>query len=302
MFDIRIGTIIPAAKAEGMIPQLVKLGFESFELDFNGEKTAEIDFDAYAAKILPLLGDARISAVGYYANPILNPNDRENLKALICSAPKLGCSVVGAFAGADSEKSVPDNIPLFVSAWSGLSREAEDRGVRIGFEGCGGGWRRGCGNIAYCPDAWERMFDAIDSRALGLEWEPCHALEKLSDPIAQLRKWADRVVHVHGKDATVAWDVIAEHGIAGSEPYVWNRTPGFGDSSWSDIFTILLQHGFEGSCDIEGYHDPVHYDDMEWTAQLTALKYLKNCRGGESFIEGPAEYRGYQGARKHVRF
>ena len=105
-------------------------------------------------------------------------------------------------------------------------------------------------------------------------------------------------MHIHGKDGTVAWDVIREHGIHTSHPYCWNRTPGFGDTNWSDIFTILLQHGFTGACDIEGYHDPVHFDDMEWTAQVTSLDYLKRCRGGIEYFYGPEEIRGYQGKRK----
>ena len=86
--------------------------------------------------------------------------------------------------------------------------------------------------------------------------------------------------------------------ITGTSPFCWNRTPGFGDTDWVDIFTILMQHGFVGSCDIEGYHDPVFFDDLEWSAQLTSLDYLKRCRGGVEFFDGPTEYRGYQGRRK----
>ena len=36
MFDIRIGTVIPADKAPEMMAQLNPTGFESYELDFNG--------------------------------------------------------------------------------------------------------------------------------------------------------------------------------------------------------------------------------------------------------------------------
>ena len=35
MFDIKIGTLIPAEKTAAMIPQLNPKGFESYELDFN---------------------------------------------------------------------------------------------------------------------------------------------------------------------------------------------------------------------------------------------------------------------------
>ncbi|MCQ2433500.1 MAG: sugar phosphate isomerase/epimerase [Clostridia bacterium] len=298
MFDIQIGTLIPAMQAEAIIPQLNKKGFECYALDFNAVRPSEIDFSALADGILHVLDGRTISCLGFYKNPIIREEDRAHLTALIENAGKFGCSVIGAFAGGNPEKSIPDTMPEFRAVWEPLAECAAEHGVKIGFEGCGGGWFGGSTNIAYCPDAWELMFDAVPSPALGLEWEPCHALEGLADPIMQLRHWAKRVVHLHGKDCTIAWDVVREYGIRGPHAYVWNRTPGFGDNNWSDIFTILLQNGFTGSCDIEGYHDPVHYDDMEWTAQVEALGYLKRCRGGTEYFPGPTEYRGYQGKRR----
>jgi len=298
MFDISIGTLIPYNAASEMIPLLNPKGFECYELDFNGSVPENVDFSAYGEEILPRLEGRKISAIGFYRNPILNESDRHGLEVLIRNAKTLGCDVIGAFAGANPEKTIPETIADFKRVGEPLAALAEENGVRIGFEGCGGGWYGGSWNIGYCPEAWELMFDAVNSQALGLEWEPTHAIEGLADPIAQLRRWAKKVVHVHGKDGTVAWDVIRESGINGPRPYVWNRTPGFGDTNWADIFTILLQSGFEGACDIEGYHDPVHYDDMEWSAQVASLEYLKNCRGGKVFFDAPGLYHGYQGKRK----
>ena len=37
---------------------------------------------------------------------------------------------------------------------------------------------------------------------------------------------------------------------------------------------------YQGSIDIEGWHDPVHRDELEMTGQVRALNYLKECRGG----------------------
>ena len=48
----------------------------------------------------------------------------------------------------------------------------------------------------------------------------------LIDPLPQIRKWAHKFFHVHGKDATIRWDVIREHGIFGKEKFVLMRTPG----------------------------------------------------------------------------
>ena len=299
MFDIRIGTLIPGELAAAMIPQLNPKGFESYELDFGFMNAPSFDFDVYAESILSVLDGREISALGFYKNPILDETARENLKALIKNANKLGCSVIGVFAGGIPEKTIPDTIPAFKKTWEPIAALAEEYNIKIGFEGCGRrGWYGGSTNIGYCDEAWELMFDAVPSQALGLEWEPSHIIERLGDPIMQLRHWADRVVHLHGKDCTIDWDIIKRYGIEGPKEVVHSRTPGFGETDWSKIFTILLQAGFNGSCDIEGYHDPVHYDDMEWTAQVTSMEYLKRCRGGIEYFAGPTEYRGYQGTRK----
>ena len=108
----------------------------------------------------------------------------------------------------------------------------------------------------------------------------------LIDPLPQLRKWVNKVFHVHGKDATVAWEVIKTSGIRGGKPYVWHRTPGFGDTNWTDVISILRMGKFTGSIDIEGWHDPVYRGDMEMTGQVHGLNYLKNCRGGP-YIQNP---------------
>lgn len=299
MFDIRIGTIIPADAAPAMMRELDKKGFESYELDFNGKLPRLFDgIESLAQEVLDAADGRPISALGYYGNPLLDSAFRENLKELIRKAKLFRCPVVSTFAGGDPSKSVPDTIPLFREVFSELCAIAENEGVKLALEGCGYGWYGGSTNIAYCPAAWDLIFEAVPSPALTLEWEPAHAVTRLMDPVAQLRKYAPRVSHIHGKDGTVDWDLIREKGLDGGVPLFHDRTPGFGDSNWADFFTILIRAGFEGSCDIEGYHDPVHYDDMEWTAQVTALDYLKRCRGGVEYYRGPEEYRGYQGKRK----
>ena len=143
-------------------------------------------------------------------------------------------------------------------------------------------------NIAHNPDAWEMMFNELPDANLGLEWEPCHQLVYLIDPIPQIRKWAPRIFHVHGKDATVRWDVIREHGVFGKLPFVQMRTPGFGDSDWTRIISELRLAGFTGSIDIEGWHDPVYRDALEMTGQARALAFLKECRGGARYVPDAA--------------
>ena len=106
--------------------------------------------------------------------------------------------------------------------------------------------------------------------------------------IPQIRKWAPKIFHVHGKDATVRWDVIREHGVFGRLPFVQMRTPGFGDSDWVRVISELRLAGYKGVIDIEGWHDPVYRGDLEITGQVAALDHLKQCRGGATYLPNPA--------------
>ena len=144
----------------------------------------------------------------------------------------------------------------------------------------GGTWDRLTCNLAMNPRAWEMMFQEVDSPALGLEWEPAHQMIQLIDPIPQLRKWVHKVYHMHGKDATVDMAAVREYGVmCNSDWYAPERTVGFGDTNWRDVFSILHKGGYEGDICVEGYHDPVYSREWEMTGQLHALNYLKWCRG-----------------------
>jgi sugar phosphate isomerase/epimerase len=190
-------------------------------------------------------------------------------------------------------KPLTDSLPRYREVWSELAKRAADKGVKIAFENCAmdGNWQTGDWNIAHNPDAWELIFNETPDDNIGLEWEPCHQLVYLIDPLPQIRKWAAKIFHVHGKDATVRRDVIREHGIFGKHPFVFMRTPGFGDSNWTDIISELRLGGYQGAIDIEGWHDPVYRDALEMTGQVRALNYLKTCRGGD-FIDISAQYEG----------
>lgn len=291
--NIRIGTMAPGAIAADYIRQIMHLGFESFELSF-GPTLGGADLAAIAAGVKEVIGnnDIVISALGLYGNPL--ESDANGIQAakdwetMIDSAHLFGANVIAGFTGRLRGKPIPDSIPRFKEIFAPLARRAEDKGVKIAFENCdmGGTWQSGDHNIAHTPAAWQLMFDAVPSPALGLEWEPCHQMVKLIDPMPQLRKWAGRIHHIHGKDATILMDVVREHGVFGAEPFAFHRTPGFGDSDWTAIISELRRAGFQGSIDIEGWHDPVYVGELEMTGQVHALNYLKGCRGGD-FVPNP---------------
>ncbi len=286
--DIRIGTMVGFSQGANLVRQILPYGFECFELNA-WMYLGEVNLLELASELKDVMGDqAFISAVGVYGNPLQDEQTAKDWATLIENAHLFGAKAVCGFAGALEDRPVDQSMARFAEIWTPLAKLAEDKGVKIAFENCdmGGTWERPLFNIAHSPKAWEMMFNAVPSSALGLEWEPCHQLNSLIDPIRQLRKWVSKVHHVHGKDATVNWDVIEDQGLRGGEPVVWHRSPGFGDTNWSDIITILRLAGYIGTIDIEGYHDPVYRDDLEWTGQVAALNYLKSCRGGD-FVPAP---------------
>ncbi|MCL2708140.1 MAG: sugar phosphate isomerase/epimerase [Defluviitaleaceae bacterium] len=293
MQDIKIGTLIGPSDAKEKLKKLVDLGFESFSMTF-WEKVGDNDLEAIAKDVVKTLEgtDCVVSSLSVFGNPLVD-NDRgaqarESWERCIDAAGKFGADLVTGFAGRIVDRPVNESIEAFAKVFSRLAKRAADKNVRLAFENCemGGEWNKGDWNIAYSSKAWELMFEAVPDTNVGLQWEPCHQMVQLVDPIPQLRKWVKKVFCLHGKDATVAWDIIRERGINCGEPYVWHRTPGFGDTNWSDIVTILRMNGFKGSIDIEGFHDPVYRGALEYTGQVRGLKYLKECRGGD-FIPNP---------------
>ena len=293
---IRIGTMVRAndSNPAATVRQILPLGFESIEPFF--WQTVNKDLPRLAGELKEAIGDAdvTVSTLGMFGNPLEGDElDRATLdgwKALIDHAHLFGATTVSGFTGRVRGKSIEDSLPRFTQVWGELARRAADKGVRLAFENCAmdGNWASGDWNIAHNPDAWELMFNALPLDNVGLEWEPCHQLVYLIDPLPQVRKWGNKFFHVHGKDATVRWDVVREHGVHGRHPCVQMRTPGFGDTDWTRVISELRLVGYQGSIDIEGWHDPVYRDELEMTGQVAALEYLKRCRGGSRFIPNPA--------------
>ena len=291
LLDIRIGTLAPLDRGATYLKQMLPHGFESFSLTF-WKQIGAVDLEGSASEVLDVLGDqAQVSALTMFGNPLQDEQSARDIARCIDAAHLYNCRLVSGFAGAIEGKPLPDSLPAFKKVWTELAKRAEDKGVRLALENCdmGGTWKGPLWNIAHASTAWEMIFNEVPSPNLGLEWEPCHQLVSLVDPIAQLREWigSGKIFHVHGKDATVAWDVIKRYGIRAGKPYVWHRTPGFGDTNWTDVISILRMNGYRGTIDIEGWHDPAYKDELETTAQVHALNYLKHCRGGATAAPNP---------------
>lgn len=284
---ICLGTVIAnrghqtAAWMRALLPH----GFESFEIAFKNT-LAGTDLRQLADEVAAALDGqgAVVSCLGIYGNTLADNAHGEEvrhiLREMILAAPRFQTDLVCCFAGRVTGASIPDSIPRFQEIFAELASFAEEQGIRLAFENCvqGGDWKTGDRNIAHNPAAWELMFEAVPSPALGLEWEPAHQWCQLIDPLPQLRAWAPRIFHVHGKDAEVRRDVLARAGAYGGERFAFHRFPGLGDSQWPRVLSELTAAGYRGTIDIEGGHDPVYRSEHEIAGQVFALRHLQASR------------------------
>ncbi len=289
--QIEIGTCVPGHMARQWLPHVLELGFECVALNFH-MSLHDVRLPELAKEVMPVIRNAgaRVASVGFYCNPVEDDEARRTLESVIDAAPLFDAPMVSTFAGAFEGQPVEKAVPRFGEVFRGLGKRAADRGLKIAIENCpmGGSWQRATCNIAFNPRAWEMMFEEVPDKNVGLEWEPGHQSIQLIDPVAQLREWAPtgRILHMHGKDCTVDRTAVARYGVFGAVDFALQRTPGFGETDWRDIFTILHQAGYASDVCVEGYHDPVYRGEWEMTAQKHALEYLRWCRGGD-FIPNP---------------
>jgi len=247
------------------------VGFQSLELSAWPESSLNADqiTDQEIKRILDDLESRNIevSALGYYPN-YLDPDPEEAHEArryflkILDLAVRMGVRDVCTFAGRAPAKSIAENIPLFKEVFTPFCEEAEKRNLRIGIENCpmmDQITMQGT-NMAFSPEIWDAMFEAVPSKALGLEFDPSHLLWQGIDYVQAVLDYGDRIFHAHAKDMEINHRVLSRVGIYGQAlgevtgfGHGWwrPRAAGWGDVNWPDFITALLEVGYEGNLDIE---------------------------------------------------
>ena len=278
---IKIGTCVKGEELISVLPFIINNGFESVEIYFDsGLKNTDLKELAYKATELAKGGNIEFSSIGIYVNPLQYEEQRKEVENCIDNAKYFGAKVISTFAGAIDGAPVFAAIPKFKDVFGELTKRAEANGIKIGIENAhmNGFWYSAKSNIGFCPSAWELMFDAVPSNALGLTWEPSHQIEQFIDIYAQLERWLNKIVHVHGKDGKLNRQFISEYGAWFGQHYCDHKFPGLGDSDWGKIISILSNGNYSGDITIEGFHDAEFKGENEMAGQTAALNHLKKCR------------------------
>jgi len=202
-----------------------------------------------------------ISGLGYYPNP-LDPDEEkrqyflDHIRKVISGAAKLGVPVVNTFIGRDPSRNLAENLELFRRYWPPIIAHAESLGVKVGIENCPmlftyDEWPGGK-NMAISPAIWDEMFSIIPGNHFGLNYDPSHMIWQQMDYLQPIQDYADKLFHIHLKDAKVYREKLDRVGILAT-PLEFHspRLPGRGDVNWQLFLDKLKNVGYTGPVVIE---------------------------------------------------
>lgn len=237
----------PKGKAERRYAGITHLDVENFDVEYTKNYLQSKSIE--------------ISGLGYYPNPLdADLAKREvytgHIRKVIEAASKLGIEVVNTFIGRDHKTSVGQNFIEFNKVWPDLIKFAEDNGVKIAIENCPmffthDEWPGGK-NLASSPAIWRRMFEVIDSPNFGLNYDPSHLVWQQMDHVVPVFEFAEKIFHVHLKDAKVYPEKLNRVGIM-AVPLDFHspKLPGLGDVEWGKFISALTDIRYEGYACIE---------------------------------------------------
>ena len=179
-------------------------------------------------------------------------------------AEKIGAGVVSGFTGSNvwsyvvgypaaKPGQIAEALKQFVWKWTPILDVARDLGLRFSYE-------VHPGQLAYDLYSAEAVLDALgDREEFGFTFDPSHLLWQGVEPVEFLRRFGNRIYHVHIKDATLALNgrtgVLSGYWPSGDARRGFQfRSPGRGTIDWDAIIRTLNEIGYDGPLSVD-WHD-----------------------------------------------
>ena len=196
-----------------------------------------------------------ISALGASMNHIApEPAERErvnnHIRKVIEMAGKMGVPYIatmsGSMPGRPLQQQVDEIVRVYNEKYFPLCQQ---HNVRLLWEP----WPEGP-NVATGPIGYDALFKAFGSSPyVGIQFDASHFLRQFMDPIQCMRDYIDRIHNMHLKDTEIFWPTLRRCGINPPSRVRWwrYRIPGYGEVKWPEVFTVLMDAGYQGSMNIE---------------------------------------------------
>jgi sugar phosphate isomerase/epimerase len=206
-------------------------------------------------KILPerVWGDGDPAGVGERA--------AAEMIATIQAAQKLGVGVVGGFTGSPlwagvmgypphSAQEVEEGLRFFAERWNPILDACREAGVRFAME-------VHPGQVAFDLYSAEMVLDVLEGREeFGFTFDPSHFHWQGVDPVEFLRRFPDRIYHVHIKDNALTLGgksgILNSYLQQGDPRRGWEfRAPGHGGIDWEAVIRALNEIQYQGPLAVE---------------------------------------------------
>lgn len=185
----------------------------------------------------------------------------EEMKRTAEAAAKLGVKVVNGFTGSSvwhklyffpptGQEEIDAGFKDFADRWNPILDVFDKAGVRFGLE-------VHPTEIAYDIHTARRAVEAVKGRAaFGFNFDPSHLVWQGIDPVRFIDAFADRIYHVHVKDAIRTLDgdssILASHLSFGDHRRGWDfRSPGRGEVDFEEITRALNRARYAGPLSVE---------------------------------------------------
>ena len=148
----------------------------------------------------------------------------------------------------------------FCDGLSRLGRVARERGFKLCFH-------HHMGTVVQTAAETDRMMANTDPEAVFLCYDTGHFTFAGEDPLAMLKKYVDRVGHVHLKDMRLA---VVEEARKNNWSFLTSvrngafTVPGDGDVDFDPVFKVLADAGYQGWLLVEAEQDPAKADPLEY--------------------------------------
>ncbi len=219
--------------------------------------------DTYCEDILQYAKErnVEISSLAFYPNTLDGNLEARaahvaHLKNVIRASAKLKVNLVTTFIGRDQTKTVEENLELVKDVWPEIMRLAEELHVRVAIENCpmlfGPDQWPGGQNLFTSPANWRKIFEAIPSENLGINYDPSHFVWQMIDYIDPIYTFREKIYHVHFKDIKIYPNKLNDVGImAYPLNFMSPKLPGLGDVNWDKFVSALTDIGYDGYACIE---------------------------------------------------
>ena len=156
----------------------------------------------------------------------------------------------------------------FCDGLNKLGKVAVERGFKLCFH-------HHMGTVVQTAAETDRMLANTDPRYVFLCYDTGHFTFAGEDPLAMLKKYADRVGHVYLKDMRLTVVEQARQNNWSFLESVRNgafTVPGDGNVDFDPIFKLLSEAGYQGWLLVEAEQDPAKADPLEYA--IKARKYI----------------------------